>query len=358
LISNLLNQPRLVLGGVAFKEQVLHHLRFSIEYLRRQRLLSADGTPLNFAGLISHLYQHESSAFALHAFLFSGYLREVCANVEEKPQATAMELMVLIANLFGRQPVIGKPGFECLPPLPPQAVKEISKQNEETLRTYTTYALSFAKQYCKEPDEKLPFSGMRCGGDGVSDSETSTSSAHARSSFFSLSGHADKFSSVQDLASSVRDGVFVEGASIPYLPTEGIKLNPWLLEFYRHGDTDKLEKVYKIPKSEVWYMLKDISVVLATIVTGLTVFLKTGPGAYFDPPEGKDEDGEDIAFEVEEDESDTEDASSETGSGIVPDIDGVTPLAAKKEVGDFVKVLQAFRALRVEFEAKFQSIYA
>jgi ATP-dependent RNA helicase DDX60 len=65
-INSLLSQPRLYLGGESFKEQVLHHLRFSIEYLRRQDLLGPGGEPINFTSCVSHLYFTENSSFAFH----------------------------------------------------------------------------------------------------------------------------------------------------------------------------------------------------------------------------------------------------------------------------------------------------
>lgn len=65
-INSLLSQSRLFLGGHSFKEQVLHHLRFSIEYLRRNELLGPYGEPLNFTRFVSHLYFKENSSFAFH----------------------------------------------------------------------------------------------------------------------------------------------------------------------------------------------------------------------------------------------------------------------------------------------------
>jgi hypothetical protein len=65
-INSLLSQPRLYLGGQSFKEQVLHHLRFSIEYLRRNELLGPKGEPVNFTSCVSHLYFTENSSFAFH----------------------------------------------------------------------------------------------------------------------------------------------------------------------------------------------------------------------------------------------------------------------------------------------------
>lgn len=65
-VNSLLSQPRLYLGGQSFKEQVLHHLRFSIEYLRRNELLGPSGEPVNFTSCVSHLYFTENSSFAFH----------------------------------------------------------------------------------------------------------------------------------------------------------------------------------------------------------------------------------------------------------------------------------------------------
>lgn len=65
-VNSLLSQPRLYMGGESFKEQVLHHLRFSIEYLRRNDLLGPGGEPVNFTSCVSHLYYTENSSFAFH----------------------------------------------------------------------------------------------------------------------------------------------------------------------------------------------------------------------------------------------------------------------------------------------------
>lgn len=69
-VNSLLSQPRLYLGGQSFKEQVLHHLRFSIEYLRRNELLGPGGEPVNFTSCVSHLYFTENSSFAFHGKFF------------------------------------------------------------------------------------------------------------------------------------------------------------------------------------------------------------------------------------------------------------------------------------------------
>ena len=103
-INSLLSQPRMYLDGPAFKDQVLHHLRFSIEYLRRQDLLSSQGAPINFAGLTSHLYFTENSSFALNALIKGEYFHELCSEIDTKESHVLRTLMVVMAHLFGRRP--------------------------------------------------------------------------------------------------------------------------------------------------------------------------------------------------------------------------------------------------------------
>lgn len=103
-INSLLSQPRLYLDGPAFKDQVLHHLRFSIEYLRRQDLLSSQGAPINFAGLTSHLYFTENSSFALNALIKGEYFHELCSEINTKESQVLRTLMIVMAHLFGRRP--------------------------------------------------------------------------------------------------------------------------------------------------------------------------------------------------------------------------------------------------------------
>ena len=103
-IDSLLSQSRLYLDGPAFKDQVLHHLRFSIEYLRRQHLLGPQGAPINFAGLTSHLYFTDNSSFALNALLKGGYFHELCSEIHDRESHVLRTLMVVMAHLFGRRP--------------------------------------------------------------------------------------------------------------------------------------------------------------------------------------------------------------------------------------------------------------
>lgn len=341
-INTLLTQGKLAIGGGEFKEQVLHHLRFSIEFLRRQKLLDSSGRPLNFAGLTSHLYYVENSSFALHVLLCNGYLKELCSNINKSPDSTCLELMLVLANVFGREQKLF-PRHRPLPPLPAAAAELLADQNERTLKTYVTYVESFVKEHCNKPDNVLPFSGLECGGKRTTD-ETNTKS---RSSFVALSGHGDDFTSIGDLTSSVRRGVLIDGASVPHLEVDSSTVNGYLYYFYIHGDVKKLDQEHGIPAGVVWFVLKDFSLVLAAIETGITCFIKDGPGAYYD---FKDE-GDDIDGDIQEDDEDDKESVTTTDDGS----SGVSSEAADP---GFKNVLKAVIILRKRFEEKFKKMWA
>ena len=293
-INSLLSQPRLYLDSPIFKEQVLHHLRFSIEYLRRQDLLSSQGTPINFAGLTSHLYYTDNSSFAFNALVKSGYLHELCADVHHSESKVLRTLMLVMSHLFGRQKcreadaeyierfIKKSPSIVFLPPLPKGASKALQRHNSETLNTFRTYVKTFIDQHITTPDNSLPLTGIRVGGNDTLGPDIASigvlSPARIRSSFVALSGHGDDFSLISDLCSTVRSGVFLEKEVIPYIdlyPEETrTPLNAYLYDFYMHGDTTALENANGIRKADVWFVLNDFSMILATIVTSLANLLK------------------------------------------------------------------------------------
>ncbi|KAL8773244.1 MAG: hypothetical protein Q9209_001922 [Squamulea sp. 1 TL-2023] len=296
-INSLLSQPRLYLDGPSFKDQVLHHLRFSIEYLRRHDLLSAEGVPLNFAGLTSHLYYTENSSFALNALLKEGYFHELCSEIDTAESRVLRKLMIVMAHLFGRRPcrhsdqeyieniVKRSPSVVFLPPLPAKAAKILQEHNNQTLQIFTTYVRTFVDQHIDQPDNKLPLTGLTCGTNNNHDTATSMPSrlnslppTVIRSPFIALSNHSDTFTSISDLCRTVRSGVFLEENVIPHLdlyPDEiSTPLNAYLYDFYMHGDIQALETANGVRKSDVWFLLNDFSLVLATIQTSLANFMK------------------------------------------------------------------------------------
>lgn len=293
VINSLLSQPRLYLGGQSFKEQVLHHLRFSIEYLRRQALLGPAGEPVNWTSCVSHLYFTENSAFAFHALLRQGYFTRLCVDIDTKGEQIMREMMLTLSHIFGRQTVRQADDPEAiekikrsasivyLPAMPEDANSVLRRHNDDTLAIFTNYVVTFAKQHAKGEDRCLPLSKVGVGSEQEElHGEPGSSSlsfaflptlvqTQARSPFVALSGHGDDFQNIEDLCSSTRSGIFLESAVIPHLPlhpeeNNGL-LNAYLYDFFMHGSVQPLEDANGIRKSDVWFALNDVSLRLTLI---------------------------------------------------------------------------------------------
>ncbi|KAH1556918.1 hypothetical protein KXX57_008818 [Aspergillus fumigatus] len=292
-INSLLSQPRINFGSAESKDRVLHHLRFSIEYLRRQGLIGRHGEPIRLASSIAHLYYTENSAFAFHALLRAGYFEELCKQHRKNTEKKLRTLMIVLAHLFGRKSLgyrykelltrrheLKSPSVVILPPLPPNAVSAIRAHNQSILKTYTVYVETFVKQHLKEPECELPLSKVPVGGSGhqqLSRLLGVLEANQSRSAFVGLSGHGDNFKNMKDLCNSVRSGVFLEESVIPYLdvyPDGGMApLNAYLYDFFCHGCVEPLEVANFISRSETWFLLNDFSLILATIIVSLQVYL-------------------------------------------------------------------------------------
>ena len=229
-INSLLSQSRLHLGGPESGLTVLHHLRFSIEYLRRQHLLSASGMPLNFAGCVNHLYFTENSSFAFHALLKGGFFHQISAGLDRNPEKCTRELMLAMAHLFGRRPcrqadqdfveniVKRSSSVVFLPSMHKDAASILRAHNEETLQIFKTYVKTYVDQHIQEPDRTLPLSKMKVGGNGCFGGDRKYHfDAVVRSPFVALSGHDDNFDSITELCNTVRGGVFLEQSVVPYV---------------------------------------------------------------------------------------------------------------------------------------------
>jgi hypothetical protein len=146
--------------------------------------------------------------------------------------------------------------------------------------------------------------------------------------YVALSGHTGGFSDVADLVASVRSDIFLEGGSVPHLPVSpGAGLSNYLYSFFKDGDVVKLSRENGIRKAGVWFVLKDVSLVLAIVVAGLECYLRDGSGAYF---EMKDDDDEELELS---------EGSPKCNSG-------------------YGLVLAGFQMVKEEFEVKFRKMFA
>jgi superfamily II RNA helicase len=418
-VNALLSQPRLYLGGEEAKMTVLHHLRFSIEYLRRQHLLDAQGVPLNFAGAVSHLYFTENSSFAFHALLKDGYFHQLCAKFATNQEAVLREMMLTLSHLFGRvycrqadkefvQNVVkGSPSIVFLPAMPEQAADILRRHNKSTLDIFTAYVQTYVEQHVKQPDNALPLTAVKIGTDSNKPLQGASHKAalKARSAFVALSGHDDNFDSIHDLCTTSRSGVFLEEAVVPhvgiYSEDSELPLNAYLYDYFNHSNPSALITANRIRRGDIWFVLNDFSMVLATIVTSLSNFMNLGTESELDFIDVRG--GGDEADEEKEDKFLPNDAASEvtnlsgttlnSGSGPVKqdlpiqvkkkkakvmdswededeedeeedveedwdadDADQEAP--AWEEGAGLLNVLKAFKALKEDFDTKFRTMWA
>ncbi|KAJ0305409.1 hypothetical protein Brms1b_010819 [Colletotrichum noveboracense] len=429
-VQSLLTQTRLFLGGPSSQLSIKHHLRFSIEYLRRQHLLSANGAPLNFSGLVGHLYFTENAAFAFHSLMKGGYLHELCEGVNDISNRKDMllKLLTVLCHLFCRVPcfrfmnkewlekvVHRSPSVVILPKLPETAERLLTDHNRETLNIFLIYVRSYIRKHLRNvPDDVLPFTKRRI--QPRCDSAWHDMSAinipilpatTIRSPFAALSGFADDFETIHELCETVRSGVFLEEESIPYIPItpaeiNNVPFNAYILDFFKHGDIESLVRDNGIKRGDVWFHLKDFSLILATIVTSLANFLDKS-GAEFDDAsmidvmdvadimDGEADNAEDGCFngtrtsetsaaapqaqsikpkrkpksEEEVPESWMDSGGSENDANDSSDMNASTdessgdPTSRDEDDGTgLVKVYRAFRLLQQEFDEKFRKVWA
>ena len=196
--------------------------------------------------------------------------------------------MVVMSHLFGRRPcrqsdienpqnfVGNSSSIVFLPKLPTLARKILEHHNQETLETFTTYVKTFAEQHVRGDDHSLPLTCVTVGGSHsfTIPALNTLPATVARSHFVALSGHSDTFTSIDDLCSSTRSGIFLEKAVIPHIDVlSEAPLNAYLYDFFMHGAIEPLEIANKIRRGDIWYLLNDFSLVLATLTTSLEGFL-------------------------------------------------------------------------------------
>lgn len=356
-LQSLLSQSRLYLGGPTDKLTVKHFMRFSIEYLRRQHILDHSGAPLNFAGLVGHLYFTENSVFAFHSLLKEGYFHSLCAEYKQDSEGTLRKIVLVLAHIFGRIPISdvteswmevihNSPSGVLLPALPEEARRILQDHNQNTLDIFKGYTTTFVDQYLADvSDRRLPFSNLEVGAkDENADvkavlQEDSLPPTKLRSPFAALSGFDDSFKSIHDLCSTARSGVFIEESAIPYIrvfpdDTDGKPWNAYLYDFYKHGDMEALIRDNRIKRGDVWFHLKDFSLVLATITTSLRNFmdLEAGDGdlAMLDVKDAEDDWKERVEAEEPEDTDPTPDLVQKVAAAVA----GPVKKVKKKKVAD------------------------
>eukprot|EP00741_Cyanophora_paradoxa_P015740 tig00020904_g15196.t1 len=312
LVLGLFRQPLFSAGRAGHPDQVYHHVRYSLELLRRGRLLARDGGVLGLAGLCQHLSYTEPAnlAFAhlarcpleLRAALIiitrragrltgpSGSTGALHALLEEAPTSEEgrRRLLTVLAHLFctlpqpvgqlRRRRVAGRPSPSLvrLPPLPPRAAAALRDYNRGVLAASGRPRAPLLRP--ARPRLVRGRSGLRSGRVGRVGGAGSLPAAlrfAVRSPFAALAGRGDAFESAEELAACVREGVALEAASVPALPgprqraARGLALNAYLLDFYTHGQREELVAANRLRHGDVWFALNDFELVLKAISRSL-----------------------------------------------------------------------------------------
>ena len=362
-VKSLLHLPQVGFTSETGRSELMHHIRFSIDYLRRSSLLDVHGNPINLFGLTNHLYYTEPSNFALAALLKERIIHRICNS--SGPEDAKRHVLHLLCHLFGRRNVpraytsaenvkelLAKSASKViLSPLPKEAIRVLQDQDQATLNIFNGYAIAFARQSTDQLglDVKLPLSGVAYEGSHACDAFTeylrSTAiPVLARSSFVASSGHGDTFRSLDDLTHNVRTGIHLKEHGVPsfhHLTAENPHaLNAYILDFYNHGQTDPLVIANGIRRGEIWYLLQDFMLTLKTFRASLAHMLTTAAEA--DSPDS------DIDMQMVDPAEADPDANDSEGALVRPP--GVSD-------SDW-KVYQVVHALTEEFDAKFRKMWA
>jgi len=302
-IQNMLQLPNISFTSDIGRDQLLHHTRFSIDYLRRAGLLDAQGRPIDLFGVAAHLYYTEPSNLALIALLRHGIIHRIC-NQPSMIDAQR-EFMLVMCHLFGRRnlpsvyasaanvkELIRKsPSMVVLPPLPDDARNVLLDHDADILRVFSGYALKYASQHGDvDGEHQLPVSGKTYPrleeGQQVSAFrsflQSSAVQVTTRSIFVANSGHDDDFTSVPELTRTARRGLHLNDHAIPSLhritalpgdTQSPFPLNAYLLDYYIHGQKKALVDVNGIREGELWFLLEDFTLCLKAIRSSLEKLL-------------------------------------------------------------------------------------
>ncbi|KAG8944708.1 hypothetical protein FRC04_001607 [Tulasnella sp. 424] len=374
-INSVLRLPQLSLSSEIVRDEVLHHLRFSIDYLRRTNLLGVKGEPLIMFPLVAHLYHTEPSNLALVALLQGGVLHSICDSIDLNPIDTKRNLVAVLSHLFARRVLprlySGKGALErlrpakspsriILPPLSPDAYRTLSEHNRQILETFRCYARSYALQYLSEsPDNTLPLSkeilltSTNSEASFIATLRRRAVQVDATSSFVANSGVTDSsLKTVTDLARTARAGLHLDKNAIPgldeLLALDGRVVNGYILDYFTHGQVNALIEANWVRRSDVWFSLQEFSLALATLQTGLEHYMKAT---------ASDPNLESESSDEEEDDTDESENASET-EDLEPGVTSTFPVKpASITVGDW-KVYRAVVLTKREFDEKFKGMWA
>jgi len=375
-VQALFRLPRLTVGSDVYREQTVHQLRFSMEYLIRAQLLDSQGTPLHpWYSLAAYLSTAEPANFALLALFRAGYIHTLCDDSLIEAKRRLMHLLAFLFNrdFLSKSIITDKDGFLTsnrspskilLPAMDETAYKVLRDHNGEVLEIFTEFAITYSVQQSKilGLDSKLPLSQRDVNEDAVlpTDSEFITGlkshrvPVRSRSAFVATSGHGDVYKDVNELVRTVRTGIDLNKQTLPFVdvfapgPEETRYINAYLYDFYNHGQDKPLVQANQIPRGEVWYRLQEFSLVLASIVSSISELITRDRRDEDIASTGAETDHFIVGAAAVPDDWAVEPPGGEKDGAIAGTSKGSSTLPIEKEKGDDVEAAAAVTAARGE----------
>ncbi|XP_069782250.1 probable ATP-dependent RNA helicase DDX60 [Narcine bancroftii] len=276
---------------------------FSLQFLLKEGFLDLNGMPQGFAGLVTHLHQHEPANFIFVSFLVKGLFHKICSQPDTSARRGAtrfsdevMEyLLLILANIFGRKYLPScstEKGWATfhqskvfLDDLPEEFAEAVEKYNRNIQDIFGCFFLSASKQADMVEEFHLPLSRISYGdvqipqgSDTKFIAQVTAPGNHpttAVSPFACLSGitNLDLFK-INDLDSITLRTIEVCASNIPVLNLKKydqhgrrMPLNAYVLDFYRHGSLKALLNDNMLHLGEAYNVLNDFQLTLASIST-------------------------------------------------------------------------------------------
>ncbi|KAG8960836.1 hypothetical protein FRC03_006079 [Tulasnella sp. 419] len=385
-VGSLLSLPQLSVSSETKREELLHQVRFSLDYLRRSGFLDLQGRPLTLFPIAGHLYHTEPSNLALAQLLREGVIHGICETIDTNSQDTLRNLALVLCHLFGRRYVDrvlrnkkrleelrkGSPSRIILPPLPTSAKEVLAGHNKDILRIFRGYAYTYTRQHRERlgPDDKLPLSGNLA----KSNKNPSVDQMQfplylksranhftALSSFVANSGRVDRtIDNVDDLIRTVRSGLHLNKQITPNMEdifsSNGLPLNAYIWDFFIHGQAEALNRDNMIRRGDIWYALQDFSLAMAAVQMGLENFMKSEGDGDADEMDAHNENEDDLedkeGFDTKKEQLVEAWKENEKGSTIA------FPTKPESITDGDWKVYRALVLLRTEFDEKWKLTWA
>ncbi|XP_070552614.1 probable ATP-dependent RNA helicase DDX60 isoform X2 [Ptychodera flava] len=300
----LLKHPFLRYDKPQMDSQFKHYFLFSVEYLIRMGLLDTNCMPQGFAALAARLHYHQPAVYVFLSFLKGHAFHSFFNRRNEAYSDEEMRKLVLVlANLFGRKPILGsrrmaylKEGrsssMVVLEKLPVEFENILMEHNQKAEKTFRLYIENVTNEmYHRALQAKLPLSNLdfpstnhadetndACLPRIVSDLKQTRNEVKAVSIFSALSGLHDPLLNASDVAYVQRlpQEIYMEIGHVPILPHRPVDrrnrtmdLNAYALDFFKHGSSKIIMKENGLESGEVFDSLKDFLLTIKAISVAL-----------------------------------------------------------------------------------------